>query len=340
MLTSTNGDDELDGGAGDDLLVSQGSGATTFVFGEGYGHDVVTNQFSLNGLRDTTGDEVFFVNLGPADIEVWQDGLVGSFGFVGGESNGAVVVKGTGETLLIGGELAYSHWDPGPREAGQVVNIERFRFADSTVWGAEQIRGAVTNIVEYFPDSYYDDVPDPAGLQGTPGDDDTRGSLGEDRIETLAGNDVVRAGPGDDRIVAAPGAGNDRYDGESGRDTVTYAGAAQAVTVDLAAGTGSGVEVGADTLLSLENVTGGGGADTVRRDALPNRLEGGSGNDAVEGRAGADQLYGNAGADTLRGGEGDDTLQGGDGNDRLEGEAGNDRLDGGTVTTSTSRRRR
>jgi hypothetical protein len=105
-LTSTAGDDRLDGGAGDDLLVSESSGATTFVFGEGYGHDVIANRFSGSELRDTTGDEVFLINLDPGDIEIWQDGLIEPQGFVGGESNGVIRIKTTGETLLIGGDRA------------------------------------------------------------------------------------------------------------------------------------------------------------------------------------------------------------------------------------------
>ena len=34
--------------------------------------------------------------IGPSDIEIWQDGLAGEYGFVSGDSNGAVRVKSKG----------------------------------------------------------------------------------------------------------------------------------------------------------------------------------------------------------------------------------------------------
>jgi len=57
---------------------------------------------------------------------------------------------------------------------------------------------------------------------------------------------------------------------------------AAAVTVDLTAGTASG-GAGSDTLLSIENVTGGGFDDTLSGDAGANVLDGAAGADTMAG---------------------------------------------------------
>ncbi|MEQ1820813.1 MAG: calcium-binding protein, partial [Terricaulis sp.] len=94
-------------------------------------------------------------------------------------------------------------------------------------------------------------------------------------------------------------------------DTLSYAAtaAANGVTVDLAAGTGSGFT----QLAGIENVTGGAGNDSLTGDGNANNLDGG---------AGADTLNGGAGNDTLAGGAGNDILIGGLGNDALNGNGG------------------
>src|SRR5262245_63227070 len=71
-----------------------------------------------------------------------------------------------------------------------------------------------------------------------------------------------------------------------------------AVLVDLQAGTASGIDIGNDTLVSIENVEGGLGNDTIRGDAGANRLLGGDGDDRLAGRGGDDLLDGGNGSDT------------------------------------------
>lgn len=72
--------------------------------------------------------------------------------------------------------------------------------------------------------------------------------------------------------------------------------------------------------------------------AIPGKLNGGNGNDALLGGLGNDALLGgpgndrldgNLGNDTLHGGAGNDWLVGGRGDDKLFGDAGNDKLNGG-----------
>jgi Ca2+-binding RTX toxin-like protein len=71
----------------------------------------------------------------------------------------------------------------------------------------------------------------------------------------------------------------------------------------------------ADSLTSIENLTGS---------AFNDRLVGEAGNNVLTGLAGNDELTGGDGNDTLDGGEGNDTLNGGAGADHLTGGNGND----------------
>jgi Ca2+-binding RTX toxin-like protein len=132
-------------------------------------------------------------------------------------------------------------------------------------------------------------------------------------------------GSGDDLVEVLPTAGSTlAIDAGPGEDTLTYAkdGAtwAAAVTVDLAAGSASGL-AGAT---GFENVYGGQGDDTLKGDDGPNLLQGGAGQDVLDGRGGHDLLYGQEGNDWLLGGDGDDLLDAGAGLNTVEGGAGDD----------------
>jgi Ca2+-binding RTX toxin-like protein len=112
------------------------------------------------------------------------------------------------------------------------------------------------------------------------------------------GNDTLNGAGGDDRFVAAVGDGSDHYDGGSGVDTYDLSATTAAATVSLATGKASSVDIGSDTLASVENVVGGTGADTITGDGLANTLAGGAGNDILNGGAGADTMTGGIGNDT------------------------------------------
>lgn len=123
--------------------------------------------------------------------------------------------------------------------------------------------------------------------------------IGSAQADKLTGSDVgnkLQGGGGADTLEG--GFGNDTLEGGDGIDTARYSGTS-GVTVNLmiegAQNTGTH---GSDTLIGIENLEGG---------------------------AGADKLTGNDGNNTLSGGAGSDTLVGGLGNDSLDGGAGEDR---------------
>src|SRR5262245_236882 len=189
-------------------------------------------------------------------------------------------------------------------------------------------------------------------LIGGAGADVLLGGIGHDLLDGGSDSDILLGGDGDDRLAGR--GGDDFLDGGNGSDTADYALDRLGVTVDLVAGTASGVEAGNDTLMSIENVEGGVGDDVIRGDAGANRLLGGDGDDRLAGRGGDDFLDGGNGNDTAgyaldtlgvnvdlvlgtaSGAEaGNDTLvsiengEGGLGNDVIRGDAGANRLLGG-----------
>ncbi|MEQ1693689.1 MAG: calcium-binding protein, partial [Gemmatimonas sp.] len=133
------------------------------------------------------------------------------------------------------------------------------------------------------------------------------GNAGNDVLTGAGGNDTLIGNGGNDTM--AGGAGNDLLNGGANTDTVTYAADADAMFIDLAAGTarrGSAANPVEDTLVNVENAIGGGGNDTITSNGGVNRLSGGSGNDLLSSGGGADSLVGGGGDDTMIGGAGDD----------------------------------
>lgn len=117
---------------------------------------------------------------------------------------------------------------------------------------------------------------------------------------------AYKGGDGNDRYVA--GAGFDLFDGGAGLDSVSFAGYASSVTVDLAAlGLYEG-DLRRISLTNVENVQGTRYDDRLTGNGAANLLTGGLGADTIAGGAGDDVIEGGYGGDILTGGTGIDTL--------------------------------
>src|SRR5215475_9112717 len=140
-------------------------------------------------------------------------------------------------------------------------------------------------------------------LYGGGGDDALFGDDGSDIIFGGDGRDTLVGGTGDDLLfggadndVLNGGAGNDLIVGGDGRDLALYTNATGSVSVDLAAGTASGLGVGNDILSSIERVRGSDFADNYvatgfnAGSALPGR---GTDFNEFEGLGGDDTITGN-----------------------------------------------
>lgn len=121
------------------------------------------------------------------------------------------------------------------------------------------------------------------------------GGRGDDELYGRGGNDTL-----------VPGPGADVADGGDGVDTVSYAPAGAAVTVDLGNAANNRGDAKGDSYVSIENAGGTRFGDTLTGNAGVNRLNGYAGNDTLDGAGGGDILVGGPGADTLTGGTGRD----------------------------------
>ncbi|GAB4394063.1 MAG: hypothetical protein Tsb0032_15820 [Kiloniellaceae bacterium] len=159
-------------------------------------------------------------------------------------------------------------------------------------------------------------------LLGGSGADTLDGGAGNDDLRGLAGDDLLLGGAGDDSLTG--GRGTDSFDGGDGRDSVSFAQSRTPWTVDLLQGSAQNGDT-LENLVAIEDVVGGGGADTLRGDHGDNALHGGAGGDNLNGRQGDDLLVGGAGSDFyfFRGFD----KPGGDGQDTIVGfEGGHERL--------------
>ena len=164
-------------------------------------------------------------------------------------------------------------------------------------------------------------------LVGAGGEDNIKGGAGDDFLSGGGENDTLEGEAGDDTLEGGPG--RDTLDGGangSAGDTITYAGSAEAVRVNLVTAEATGGDAEGDVIMNIENIVGSAGDDWLRGDANDNALTGGTGADTLIGGGGNDALTGGAGDDTLNGGEGDDTLTGGAGADTITGGPGGDTL--------------
>ncbi len=126
---------------------------------------------------------------------------------------------------------------------------------------------------------------------------------------TFTGVENLVGGSGDDHF-AFSGSGNisGTVTGGAGIDTLDYSAYSNSVAVNLATGTATDIQVGADNGISgIENIIGSAFADNLTGNDGANTIDGGAGNDKLYGQGGDDILIGGSGDDFLDGGAGDDT---------------------------------
>lgn len=147
-----------------------------------------------------------------------------------------------------------------------------------------------------------DGTPQDLGLEsiehvdGTSGDDLLIGNAARNTLNGFYGNDLLEGAGGADELR-----------GGDGLDAASYADRMAPVTIDLRSASG-GQAREQDALLSIEDVLGGAGADTMFGDSGENLLSGGAGADVIDGRAGEDAIYGDAGADVIEARDGEEDL--------------------------------
>jgi len=134
-------------------------------------------------------------------------------------------------------------------------------------------------------------------IYGSNGNDALYGGDGNDYLDGGDGNDYLDGGDGNDYLDG--GFGFDTINGGTGVDTTSYAFYGGPINANLATGVVSfpGNSTLTDTLISIENLIGTAGNDTIYGSTADNDLSGGAGNDYLDGGIGKDTLTGGLGAD-------------------------------------------
>lgn len=309
-VTEAGGNTEIDFGGGNTLTLNNVAKNSLvdsdFNFGPpvpvitGTGGKDTINGSSSPPLQTTNDDEIIFGLDGDDVIDA-----LGGADFVEGGDGNDNMKGGAGIDTL-------SYEDA---TAGVTVSL--------LVTAQQDTKGAGKDTVSQFENILGSVHADK--LTGDKNDNKLEGAANDDILDGGLGNDTLLGGNGDDLLIG--GVGSDTIDGGAEGilgDTASFAGITVAVSASLAGGAASykiGLVTDTDTLLEIENLIGGSGADQLFGDGNANKLDGAAGND---------KLFGDAGNDTLIGGIGNDELQGDDGDDLLIGGAGADKIDGGS----------
>lgn len=329
---------KIDGGDGDDTLKG-GTGFDTLI--GGYGSDTVdysaeTAAVKVDMTKANSGGTYRTVTVnGIAADEIYgienikggsgNDVLTGDIQmnkFWGGAGQDTLK-GGSGDDMLAGG-TGNDTLDGGTTTGSYYPETDTADFSDSAnrivlVFNSDNTKQSVafhySTAVDANPvesDSLYNIE----GVIGTTGADKITGYESGDGIGVANkfyggyGNDGLLGGSGNDLLQG--GNGLDFLDGGTGTDTADFSDKVLSVKIALGEGDArsyayiNNSSTAEDTLIRIENLTGGSGAD---------QLTGNSGNNVLTGNAGNDTLKGGAGYDTLEGGAGIDTLDGGSEND-------------------------
>ncbi len=186
QLAGSGSNDVLDGGTGDDTL-SGGGGGDTYIFGTGYGRDVVSDS-------DWSGN---------VDTVRMADGVAPDNVMVTRDEYNLYLSLGNGSD-----QLTLQRWF-----FSDGYKIEKVRFADGTVWDVAEL----INRIVAVPATENDDT-----VFGREDRDVIDGLSGNDRLFGNGGNDILTGGPGND--VLDGGAGDDTLGGAGGNDQIYGAG--------------------------------------------------------------------------------------------------------------------
>ncbi len=259
------------GGSGNDTIVCAAA-AVCSVSGNA-GNDTITGGDFDDTLAGGAGDDVITPKGGTDTVTCGDENDTISYS---DRSADITVALGTGVAAAASnGDPAYALAD-----GGTVAENDSVAACENIVGGS----GADT-------------------LTGNDFDNVITGGLGADAMNGGTGNDTFMMGAASD--------GNDTINGQGGEDTVSYASRSNVLDLTLNTSTpttGNGEGAEDDSIVNVENLICGGGADNVTGDSAANRIEGGAGNDVIDAVGGDDIIDPGAGTNTVTCGAGSDIL--------------------------------
>ena len=287
--------DVLDGGGGADYLRG-GGGGDIYIFGYGYGLDVISDE----GGDDPFSDSPDVVQFGPG---VGMDDV--TFVRVGDDLQ---ITLSDGSVLTIAGQFTRAYTALGDFSWQQ---IDGFLLDDGSTYSWEQVN---EELIEQATSA---------------GDDRLIGYYTADVLDGGAGDDLLDAGAGNDTYIFGRESGRDTIregfhdifaiddDTVQFGDDVTLADLAWIYSGDdlliHIVGTNDVLTVKdefSEYLTPIEHFVFADGTsltiDDIRTDLIDRRLSASAGDDTIIGTDGADVIAGLGGADCLHGGAGDD----------------------------------
>ncbi len=209
-LVGSWANEALDGGTGNDYLEGS-AGDDTYVFGLGYGQDVIydSNQGQSGGI-----DKIMFLSgISPTDVTAKRLS----------NSDLELTFAGSSDKLTI--ERYFSpYYKNSSWNAGTDSNVvEEFHFADNTVWDIDDIKTMVRTIDGTENNDVLYGYEDADTISAGAGDDTVYAGYANDVISGDAGNDALYGEDGNDQLDG--GTGNDTLDGGYGDDTYVFSGA-------------------------------------------------------------------------------------------------------------------
>jgi len=363
ILLAGDGDDQLQGGAGDK--------AADFLYG-GNGNDVYFVDSTIDTISDSSGTETIYTsvsfNLGSdrvTDIEnlvyigktkatlsgnAYQNSIVGSFSSetlfghdendtLDGQAGNDLLSGGADNDSLIGG-LGADTMLGGIGNDTYVVDNIGDKVLESSNQGNDVIFSSITTTLLENIEILALTGAANINAVGNQTANSIVGNAGVNKISGLAGNDTLDGGAGNDTMDG--GSGNDYYIMDRESDFIVDSSGIDAIEVH-------GDFLGINKISwfeSIENIIIADKARIAFGNDLDNRILtkdpsltgglkifAGLGDDTIIGALGADILDGQFDNDTIYGGGVSDisqnTLRGGYGNDTVEGGSGADLLFGG-----------
>jgi Ca2+-binding RTX toxin-like protein len=315
-LEGREGPDSLYGGAGDDTYVVDDWEDLVFEL-EGEGRDTVRTTLPSYLLEANVENLVF---AGGGDFAGTGNELDNSL--AGGDGND-LLVDGAGNDTLDGGRGADVLAGGPGNDAYYVDDPDDFVFelpdeGNDTLRTTLQSYALVPDVENLV---YLGDQP----FSGTGNElnNSLYGGARDDLLEGGAGNDFLHGRGGADTMIG--GEGNDSYDVDHAGDVVAELAGEGTDTVN---STLAAYALGAN----VENLRfTGTGNFSGTGNAVNNSMVGGAGNDSLDGGAGNDTLNGGAGGDSMAGGAGNDSYLVDDALDAVSEAAGE-----GTDTVNTT----
>lgn len=282
------GDDSVDGGEDNDQFFYTSGDSDDYDGGRGY--DFIDVDLSAGGVASFT-----------IDLDAGEMGETGSMTDSLNSIEGVRVI-GDVDTTVVG--------DSG----SNTIDLDE---------GDDSVDAGGGNDAVYAGDG--DDT-----VNGEDGDDFIEGDLGTNVIDGGDGTDTaLYAGAYDDYSIVVDGSGFD-VTGTDVSDDVDnveiFSFSDQVFTAGMIriGATNGGDEVGDGDSTDSQELSSGGGDDSVTGGAGSDTVDAGADNDTVDGGAGADTIDGGSGDDSVGGGNGDDEIFDGLGNDTIGGGEGSD----------------